>query len=625
MIKILWRLGSRILLLYLLCSTTAKAQFGFCTGNTGDPIFTETFGEGLFYGPPLANGSTSYQYVGGSPIDGSYTISNATPFYNWHNISDHTPNDTNGKSFVVNADYTPGEFFKRKVAGLCENTSYEFSSWLINLLPASGCNGNGIPINVKFQIWDDTETNLLASGDTGNIHGTETPIWRQYGLVFQTLPSQTSVVLKMLNNGVGGCGNDLAIDDIVFKSCGDYIELTDAQNKGYLTQCETAPATNIQLTATPDFSIYNTHAYQWQQSSDRVNWTDLSGENSATYTSALLTSSTYFRVKMAEDAINLANSLCSTISDVYEVLIVPQPDPPQSDGDILSCVDQNRALSVSVPEYIQVDWYDAPIGGNLLLSNSNTYTPQVSGTYYAEAVSTLANCYADQRTAISMTLFDLPEVSDETLSFCENTTTTLSAKISNMAYEWNTGETTESINVTAPGIYTVKVTNANGCSSIKTISLQQIDAPKIQTAVSEEYTISILTENSGEFEFSLDGFNYQNANVFNNTEGGLYTLYVRERNNCGIATLAYIHLVIPKFFTPNGDGINDLFKINGLEKFNFSKMSLFDRYGNLIKTSLNSPFEWDGTFNGKSLPASDYWFQITINDTIKKGHFTLKR
>jgi gliding motility-associated-like protein len=54
-------------------------------------------------------------------------------------------------------------------------------------------------------------------------------------------------------------------------------------------------------------------------------------------------------------------------------------------------------------------------------------------------------------------------------------------------------------------------------------------------------------------------------------------------------------------------------------------MSLFDRYGQLIKTSQNSPFNWDGTFNGTALPASDYWYHITINDTFKKGHFSLKR
>ncbi len=538
---------------------------------------------------------------------------------------DHTPNDNNGKSLVVNADYTTGEFFRRSVTGLCENTSYEFSSWLMNLLPASGCGGNGIPINVKFQIWDSTDSNLLATGDTEEIHGTDTPIWRQYGLVFQTLPGQTSVILKMLNNGVGGCGNDLAIDDIVFRTCGDYIELTDSFNNSKLTQCETEPETHVVLTATPDFSIYSTHVYQWQQSTDRVNWTDISGENNATYTSGTITNSCYFRVKMAEDANNLANAQCHTISDIYEVLIVPQPDPPISDGDIEACTDQIKPLSVTVPENIEVNWYDAATGGSLLLANNTSYYPETSGTYYAESVSTLANCYTGQRTAISFTLFNLPKVSDETLSFCENSSIVLSGPPSHVSYEWNTGETTETINANTPGIYTVKVTNARGCSNLKTITLIETEAPRIQKAVSNENNITMIIGNKGEFEYSLDGQNYQPQTTFKNVRGGLYTLYARQKYKCGVSTFTYLHLVIPKFFTPNGDGINDVFTINGLESLKFSHFSIFDRYGNLITTSRNTSIEWDGTNGGLALPASDYWFHIQTNDTLIKGHFALKR
>ena len=101
-------------------------------------------------------------------------------------------------------------------------------------MPPNGCGGNGIPINVRFEIWDITDTNLLASGDTGNVSGSTSPDWLQYGLVFQTEPGQTAVILKMINNGIGGCGNDLAIDDIVFKTCGDFISIIDTFNNNEL-------------------------------------------------------------------------------------------------------------------------------------------------------------------------------------------------------------------------------------------------------------------------------------------------------------------------------------------------------------------------------------------------------
>ena len=205
------------------------AQLGFCQGNSGDPIFTENFGTGTTYGPPLPAGTTTYDFVGfNGPQDGEYTVGRNTFAYGWNMPSDHTVGDTNGKALIVNANLTTGEFYTTEVGGLCENTTYEFSSWLLNILPSSGCGGNGIPVNVKFEIWDNTNTNLLASGNTGNIFGSATPTWLQYGLVFQTLPGQISVILKMINNGAGGCGNDLAIDDIVFKSCGDLIVLEDS-------------------------------------------------------------------------------------------------------------------------------------------------------------------------------------------------------------------------------------------------------------------------------------------------------------------------------------------------------------------------------------------------------------
>src|SRR5690606_32342824 len=186
-------------------------------------------------------------------------------------------------------------------------------------------------------------------------------------------------------------------------------------------------------------------------------------------------------------------------------------------------------------------------------------------------VSTLADCYADSRTAVSLTLYELPVVTDETLTFCEGEDIILNANITGVTYYWNTGETTSDITVNTAGNYTLTVTDPNGCQSTKTITLNQIDRPIIASVSSEEYTISILTKNLGEFEYSLDGFNFRDQNNFENREGGQYTIYVREKNGCGLATLEYLHLVIPNFFTPNGANHYDLFIINGTGKFENSE------------------------------------------------------
>ncbi len=611
-------------LILLLSGNFGYAQLSFCSGNSGDPIYFDDFGSGTTNGPALPSGTTSYTYANSEPEDGFYTISSNTNWFGWHNTQDHTPGDTNGRSLIVNADFTAGEFYRTTISGLCDNTTYEFSSWLLNLLPPGGFCGTGIPINVKFQIWDNTDTVLLASGDTGDIQGTTTPVWEEYGLVFTTTAGQSSIILKMLNNGVGGCGNDLAIDDIVFKTCGDFISIADSSSNSSVSLCTYDLPYNTLLEATPDFSVYDTHFYQWQQSNDGINWFDISGETNQTLQINNLTTTTHYRVKMAETQANLLNESCNTISEEFEIIVFPEVSPPTSDGDVnLNC--STGVLSVTVPDGIQVDWYNAPTDGQLLESNSLNFSPNILGVYYAEAIDSNSNCSSTTRTAVAL-LFgeEIPVIEDEYLTFCEGESIILEAGLMDMDYLWNTGETTSQITVSTPGIYTVEVTNSSNCSAIKTIELLQIDEPVIEAINSNGYLIEVHVSSNGNYLFSLDGTNFQLSNIFE-IEGGNYTVFVKAEGDCGIVSENYIHFVIPKFFTPNNDGQNDTFNLKGIESFSESEVYIFDRYGKLIKSALNQPFSWDGTYRNEVLQTSDFWYYIRIENQIFKGHFTLKR
>lgn len=602
------------------------SQLGFCSGNTGNPIFLETFGSGTTDGPPLTSGTTTYSFTTGTPSDGSYTVSSTTNYFDWHNAQDHTPNDDNGKMLIVNASHAADRFYRREINGLCENTTYEFSAWLLNMATTTtACMENIIPINVKFQIWDDTDTELLASGDTGQLFGTPTPDWNPYGLVFRTKQGQTSVVLKMINNGNGGCGNDLGIDDIAFATCGDFISVANSENETFIAHCENQGAISTTITATPDFSIFTEHAYQWQQSVDGLNWTDILSETSAAYTTPLLTSSRFYRVKVAEDAINVSNSLCNIISEVFEVLIVPTPMAPASNGDVTRCANESSSLTVSVPRDHTVNWYDAEVDGNLLLENSSSFSPENPGRYYAEAVSNLAECTSPNRTQVMYTQYEIPITKDENLQFCEGETSVLSASNDGLTYIWNTGETTESINVGTQGTYTVTMTNTNGCSARKTIVLEQIDLPEISMIVSDSENIVVTTDPLGEFEYALNNGSFQKSPIFENIQGGLYTIRVRATNTCAPVQQEFHHFVIPKFFTPNGDGSNDTFVFQGLELFEVVNISIFDRFGTLLAVTNNNSFEWDGTSNNHLVPSSDYWYLIKADNLNFSGHFTLKR
>lgn len=606
-----------------------SAQENFCTGIFGEPIFIEDFGNGTS-DEPLPFGNTSYIFTSETPNENFYKVSSNTNYLGWFDTEDRTFSNANGRMLIVNAATNPGEFFRMTVPDLCENTIYGFTTWIMNLMPfyheGCGAEGTSIPVNIRFEIWDSTDTNVLASGNTGNILSTITPDWQEYGLIFKSLPGQTAVILKMFNNESGGCGNDFAIDDIWFRSCGDSVPIVDPQNNTSRFSCDGEVISSTTLTAVPDASIFSEHFYQWQESRDGINWTDIPGETSDTFVTPVITGQMFYRTKVVENPLNISNSSCNTLSDVFEFGVGRIPPAPEIIENLSLCDNAIEPLEVTVTEGVTANWYDAPVGGNLLQSNSTTFSTDVPGTYYAEAVTVRGRCVSTSRTAIEFDFFETPIVTDETLEFCESTDITLNANtnIPTATYRWNTGEVTEGITVKTPGTYTVDVTNI-GCTVTKTIEVNQIDNPVIESIQSNSNNITVNLSNSGNFLYALDGSTYQPNNTFFNVSGGWHTIYVKHQDCDTAVATEYLHFQIPKFFTPNNDGVNDSFDLTGIESFATSSVSIFNRYGKLLKSSKNAPFSWDGTFKGQQLPSDDYWYVVTIDGRKFTGHFTLKR
>jgi gliding motility-associated-like protein len=625
--RILWVCA---VLLIVLSPFSSKAQLSFCSGDTGDAIFFEDFGTGTTNGPELPAGFTTYTFVDQAPQDGFYTISNnLSQLTSWHNTEDNTPNDTNGKAFIVNASFTADEFFRSTISGLCENTFYEFSAALINLYDSdfTFCANGGIPVNVRFEIWNETDTVLLASGDTGDINGTPEPIWNNFGLVFETTTGQETVLLKMINNGDGGCGNDLAIDDIAFRACGDTTNITTSDNEQGVLICESQTPAGVSLVSIIDFEINDSYEIQWQSSTNLVDWFDILGATSATYEIVSLTETTYYRVNFATDAGNLGSPFCSFLSEPFLVEVASVPDPPLSNGDRQACSnDPFPTLSVTVQQGQSVNWYDAPSGGNLLASNTTNYTPESAGTYYAQAFVNGIECESASRTAVTLSIF--PSVSfnnpQEELVLCEGTAVTLSASINNVNYSWSTGETSSSIVVNQPGIYTVTATSGSGCSDQKTFTVNTIVIPEIIPIESNiGKTITIQTTNTGDFEYSLNGIQYQESPSFRNLPGGLITAFARNVQGCIPSSTTFYNVRVPTYFTPNGDGINDVFTIPDLQFFSSIQLQMFDRFGKLLYTDAGPSMRWDGTYNGTILPVNDYWYTLTLDDIQLTGHVSL--
>jgi gliding motility-associated-like protein len=138
--------------------------------------------------------------------------------------------------------------------------------------------------------------------------------------------------------------------------------------------------------------------------------------------------------------------------------------------------------------------------------------------------------------------------------------------------------------------------------------------------------VEIKTTGTGPFEYSLDGEVFQKSPLFTNVPAGEYNVYARNTSTCDLSTTTIYILDYPRFFTPNADGYNDLWKIKNLDLYPKAIVTIFDRYGKFLKQLNASSKGWNGIYKGIPLPADDYWFDIKFTDSKTiKGHFSLKR
>ena len=179
------------------------------------------------------------------------------------------------------------------------------------------------------------------------------------------------------------------------------------------------------------------------------------------------------------------------------------------------------------------------------------------------------------------------------------------------------------------GTYTYTIDNGF-CPQLSTVNVLFSEAPLSVTVdvVDNSYSnsITINAEGIGDYEYAIDGINYQDSHVFGNLKPDVYTIYVRDKNGCGgVFELEVPVLGYPKYFTPNGDGFNDIWNVRGVGNTSFT-IYIYDRYGKLLKSYKEAYPGWDGTFNNQNMPATDYWFDfVTSEGRIIKGHFALKR
>lgn len=226
-------------------------------------------------------------------------------------------------------------------------------------------------------------------------------------------------------------------------------------------------------------------------------------------------------------------------------------------------------------------------------------------------------------------------------------TYTLSTGLSNSTYsfEWFLnpsiipipGAVSNSYEALVAGDYSVIATNKNtSCvsQSVTASVVASFPATAISTtqtpAFAENATITItVTGGNTVYEYQLDDGAFQSSNVFTNVSSGSHTVKVNDVNGCTNLSQNVFIIGYPKFFTPNGDGYNDSWNLNGLSDQPLAKIYIFDRYGKLIKQISSVGEGWDGTYTGQIMPATDYWFTVEYSELsttkVFKSHFSLLR
>lgn len=486
--------------------------------------------------------------------------------------------------------------------------------WDFALYLASDCNSLGDPIRCNF--FDNRDENQyigVGTDPTGNTDSLQYEDW------ITVEPGQDYYLL--INNFTSSdSGFSIQFTGDIFQS-----NPNDALDCSIISNLLGAPITACENeTVVLDATTANTVSYSWYRDIGS-GFQLIPSQSGATLTTNL---SALYRVEVVTvtetiiSDVQVAFSVAPIAETIEDEVVCSSVDVPYD----LSQKDA-EALGGQDPNIFAVSYYssfsDAQTGINEL---PKSY-PKMEGTetIYVR-ISSLENpsCY-DASESFELTGIAAPILGiDQQIFLCEDgSTATIGQATSNPNYEysWNTGETTPFITVSEPGVYVLTATTSQGsvyCVRTRTIEVIMSISPEISTVEIDGFsfssTVIVNTEVEGDFEYRLDNGEFQAEGIFEDVLPGNHTVYMRDTNGCGVVTEEIAVVGYFAYFSPNGDGINDNWHIEGMEYLNEPVVSIYNRYGKLIKQLNNNDSNWDGTFSGQQMPESDYWFKLSYVD-----------
>ncbi len=622
------------LFFFIFFSFSGKAQT--CTPYT---IYKDDFGGKASdpeQGPPLASGVTSYSYTKNIPVkDGFYGIRKKVKGHTgtWHSMTDHTGG---GYMMLVNASIDPGLFYQKKITDLCQGTSFDFSVYVANLMK-KGAGGPKDP-SLRFVIKNPNTNAIIADTTTGYLPRYANPTWEKYGIHFDLPQGLSAVILQIYNNGEGGDGNDLVLDDITFSICGPPLVYTvTGMYKNGDNVCE---GKKVNLKATLPNGGIQQPEFQWQFSEDKSNWTSLPNQDQKElhFNNIKPKDSGWYRFLVAEKG-NISKEKCRVPSASIPIKVWEPPDKKIVADDPV-CEGSPFHMKIKDAGSLSMHWE----GPNHFISDKKevNFSPiqlQQAGEYTIQ-IKNLAGCEITRKKNITVLKNPLvAPLSTQDSQLCEGEQQDLYAKNPGASYLWSTGATDSSIQVNTAGWYSVKISKGL-CSLTDSIHLYNVKAPTVHLTPDttlcpgETYPINVGNPYVDHYLWN-DG---SRDSIKNITQAGYYQVTLK--NTCGVAKAStYVtmepycvnSLLFPTGFTPNGDGENDVFKPKVYFSITHYHLVVFDRWGNRVFQSNDPEKGWDGTRSGKPYPMAAYVWKATyerVRDGKKfhqKGSITLIR
>ena len=337
------------------------------------------------------------------------------------------------------------------------------------------------------------------------------------------------------------------------------------------------------------------------------------------------------------------NRGCRMAGTFGTLSVLPRPTYTIKDVDVV-CAGESEEIGLETlsPATAEVEWAPSPS----LVSSGNTavVTPNEDETY-SFTISQNGGCKITEKISVKVAKpIDFRITTNDT-TICENNVGNLKfgLKIVEgdvLSYEWKNEKdevvsTSSVLKFTESEVgtykYTAKLTSEACPSVTDDIEVAIVGVPLVDTVTKIDYhNVAIVpNENYGEapYEYKID------ANEFSTSEEayvtyGRHTVVIKDKNGC-MSSYEFVteapNFEIPTVVTPNGDGVNDAFISDVIaEAYPDAVVTIYDRYGKKL-TEIKGSESWDGTYLGRKMPATDYWYEIWIDEIRKKyvGHFTL--